>query len=118
LVTTAASHIPDRGDIVYLDFTPHAGHEQAGRRPGLVLSPALYNNSAGGLMLCCPITSKVKGYPFEVAVANAPGSNVQGVILADHIRSVDWRARNAAKAGRITVQCLDDVAAKIKTLIP
>lgn len=84
--------VPDRGDVVWLDFDPRAGHEQAKRRPALVLSPAAYNRAAG-LALVCPITSVVKGYPFEVAFP--PGAKVSGVALADQIKSLDWQARNA-----------------------
>jgi mRNA interferase MazF len=80
----------NRGDIVWLDFTPTKGHEQAGRRPAIVLSPLEYNARAG-LMLVCPITSKTKGYPFEIKVEG----KIRGAILVDQIRSVDWRERNA-----------------------
>ena len=80
-------YIPERGDLVWLNFTPQAGHEQAGPRPAVVLSPSGYNGKTG-LMLCCPITSRVKGYPFEVAVEGVTG--ITGVILADQIKSLDW----------------------------
>lgn len=83
-------YIPERGDIVWLDFSPQAGHEQAGRRPALVVSPAAYNR-ASGLALVCPVTTRVKGYPFEVSLP--PRREVSGVVLADQIRCVDWRAR-------------------------
>ena len=79
-------YVPDRGDVVWLHFTPQAGHEQAGHRPALVLSPASYNRRSG-LMLCCPITSRVKGYPFEVALGG--GQELAGVILADQVKSLD-----------------------------
>ena len=83
---------PDRGDLIWLSFTPQSGREQAGRRPALVVSPSAYNGKVG-LALVCPITSRAKGYPFEVALPNdAP---VQGVVLADQLRSLDWRSRNA-----------------------
>ncbi len=84
-------YVPKRGDLLWLDFTPHSGHEQAGRRPALVLSPRFYNRKTD-LMLCCPITSQVKGYPFEVSVSS---TTISGVILADQIKSVDWVARRA-----------------------
>jgi mRNA interferase MazF len=87
-----SGRIPDRGDVVWLDFTPQAGHEQAGRRPGVVLSPVAYNRKVG-LALVCPITTQVKGYPFEVAIPD--GRVVGGVILADQVKSIDWRARRA-----------------------
>lgn len=111
-----APFIPDRGDVVWLDFTPQAGHEQAGRRPALVLSPASYNRK-GGLMLCCPVTSQVKGYPFEVSMAPAHGK-VAGVALSDQIRCLDWKSRNAVKFASVTMQCALDVSAKVKLLLP
>ncbi len=89
-------YVPSRGDLVWLNFTPQAGHEQAGHRPALVLSPAPYNDKAG-LMLCCPITSQAKGYPFEVLLS--PDAPVRGAVLSDQLRSVDWRARKAKPAG-------------------
>lgn len=117
-MTVALGYTPDRGDVVRLEFTPQAGHEQAGTRPALVLSPASYNSKAG-LMLCCPVTNQVKSYPFEVAVVTGNGSMpVTGVVLADQIRCVDWRARRAVKIGFVTPQCSQDVSAKAKTLIP
>ncbi|HET8576114.1 MAG TPA: endoribonuclease MazF [Methylomirabilota bacterium] len=91
-------YVPRRGDIVWLSFTPQAGHEQAGRRPALVLSPSAYNRKVG-LALCCPITSRVKGYPFEVPVPH--GLTVAGVVLADQVKSLDWRARRAEFADRL-----------------
>ncbi|MCI0548797.1 MAG: endoribonuclease MazF [Candidatus Rokubacteria bacterium] len=91
-------HVPRRGDIVWLSFTPQAGHEQAGRRPALVLSPAAYNRKVG-LALLCPITSRVKGYPFEVPVPQ--GLAVTGVVLADQVKSLDWRARRAEFVDRL-----------------
>ena len=89
-------YVPDRGDVVWLNFTPQAGHEQAGHRPALVLSPLAYNSKTG-LMLCCPITSQVKGYPFEVSLRSTAG--VKGVVLADQVKSLDWRVRQARKKG-------------------
>ena len=94
----ATGRVPDRGDVVWLDFTPQAGHEQAGRRPGVVLSPAAYNRKVG-LALVCPITTQAKGYPFEVAI---PGERVvTGVVLADQVKSIDWRARRAKIVDRL-----------------
>lgn len=90
-------YVPDRGDVVWLNFTPQAGHEQAGHRPELVLSLLAYN-SRTGLMLCCPITTQVKGYPFEVSLGSTAG--VKGVVLADQVKSLDWRARQARKKGK------------------
>ena len=103
-------YAPDRGDIVWLDFSPHAGHEQAGRRPALVLSPVEYNDKTG-LALLCPITSRSKGYPFEVSL---PFSHqVTGVVLADQIRNLDWRVRNA----RFECYAPGDVVASVLRVI-
>lgn len=107
----AARYVPEAGDIVWLHFSPQAGHEQAGHRPAVVLSPATYNRI--GLMLCCPMTTKVKGYPFEVAIA----AGRQGVVLADQIKSLDWQARNAKRKGRITPAELREIRAKAVALI-
>ncbi|GJI94920.1 mRNA-degrading endonuclease [Duganella caerulea] len=115
MVTTA--YVPDRGDVVWLDFTPQAGHEQAGRRPALILSVAGYN-AASGLTICCPVTNQVKGYPFEVPVVAALNHQLTGVVLADHVRSVDWRARKARKFAEVTPQCVHDVSTRIKLLLP
>lgn len=108
------SYVPDRGDIVWLNFTPHAGHEQAGHRPALVLSPARYNR-ASGLMLCCPMTARIKGYPFEVPVEAAGG--LPGVVLADQLKSVDWQARRAQRKGRAANEVVADVLARIQALL-
>jgi mRNA interferase MazF len=100
----AAAHCPDRGDVVWLAFDAQAGHEQAGRRPALTLSPAAYNRKSG-LALFCPITTKIKGYPFEVALPD--GLKAAGVVLSDQIKSLDWRARDArllCKAPSIVVE--------------
>lgn len=91
----AHSYIPDRGDVVWLDFTPHSGHEQMGIRPALVLSPASYNAKTG-LAILCPITSRTKGYPFEVPIEEA---GVNGVVLSDQVKSLDWRAGRARHVG-------------------
>ena len=91
----AAGYVPDAGDIVWIDFDPQAGREQAGHRPALVLSPAAYNDKTS-LMLCCPMTTRVKGYPFEVTIAGSK----DGVVLADQVKSLDWRRRNARLKGR------------------
>ena len=87
-----ALHVPDRGDIVWVDFDPQAGHEQAGRRPALIVSPQSYNQKVG-LVLLCPITNQRKGYPFEVPLPK--GLKVAGVVLADQVKSIDWHARRA-----------------------
>jgi mRNA interferase MazF len=107
-------YIPDRGDIVWLDFQPQAGHEQGGRRPAAVLSPRAYNEKVG-LALFCPITSRIKGYPFEVEVPAKSG--VTGVVLADHAKNLDWRARRAVLIGRLPAPIIADVLARLATLI-
>lgn len=108
----ARQYVPDAGDIVWLNFTPQAGREQAGHRPALVLSPIAYNSKTS-LMLCCPMTAQVKGYPFEVSIA-AP---VPSVVLADQIKSVDWRVRQAKRKGKVSAAELADVRAKLHALI-
>ena len=104
--------VPERGDVVWLNFTPQAGREQAGRRPALVLSPAMYNRI--GLALCCPITSQVKNYPFEVALENCP---VSGVVLSDHLRNLDWRARDAEFICQAPESVVEEVRAKLKPVL-
>lgn len=104
--------IPDAGDIIWLDFDPQSGHEQAGYRSALVLSPAAYNGRIG-LMLCCPITTKIKGYPFEVLIAGNPPS----VVLSDRLKSLDWRHRNALKKGQVSAAELVEVRSKAKVLM-
>ena len=107
-------YMPDRGHIVWLGFSPQAGHEQAGRRPALVLSPKSYNEKTG-LALFCSITSRVKGYPFEVPLPASAA--VTGVILADRIRSLDWRARDARFAGRAPPDAVAEVRSKLAVLL-
>jgi mRNA interferase MazF len=107
-------YVPARGDLVWLSFTPQAGHEQAGRRPAVVLSPSAYNKKVG-LALVCPITSQVKGYPFEVAVP--PALPVSGVVLADHVRNLDWRARGAEFIGRFPEPAVNEIAAVITSIL-
>ena len=109
-----ARFIPRRGDLVWLEFDPQAGHEQAGRRPALVISHDAYNARVG-LALLCPITTSSKGYPFEVTIPT--GLPVHGVILADQIRNLDWNARKAKLIGRIDSTTLDEVLAKVHALI-
>jgi mRNA interferase MazF len=109
-----AEYVPQQGDVVWLDFDPQAGHEQKGRRPALVLSPGRYNRVAG-LMVCCPMTNQVKGYPFEVAMKAVRG--VSGVALADQLKSLDWRARRAEKKGRVTKPVLAEALAKARALL-
>ena len=107
-----AAWVPDVGDIVWLQFDPQAGHEQAGHRPALVLSPLRYNEKRG-MMICCPMTSRIKGYAFEVVASRNPPS----VILADQLKSIDWRARQASNKGRVSAEILADVQAKIRSLL-
>ncbi len=106
-------YVPEAGDIVWLEFDPQAGHEQAGHRPALVLSPAAYNVKKG-LMVCCPLSSKVKGYPFEV-LTQVDGQ--EGVALSDQVKSLDWRVRKAKKKGTVPEEVLQEVRAKIKALL-
>lgn len=109
-----AAWVPDRGDAVWLAFDPQAGHEQAGRLPALVLSPALYNERAG-LALLCPITSRVKGYPFEVVVP--PGDGLEGVVLADQVKSLDWRVRGASLIRRLPEPVVTEVLDRLAVLL-
>jgi mRNA interferase MazF len=108
------AYVPERGDVVWITFNPQAGHEQAGRRPAVVLSPKAYNGKVG-LALLCPITSQVKGYPFEVAIPD--GFPVNGVILSDQVKNLDWRARNAEKACSLPEDVITKVLQRVKTLI-
>lgn len=106
------SYIPDRGDIIWLEFDPQKGHEQKGRRPGIVLSKKEYNQKSN-LAIICPITSKIKGYPFEVRI----NSIIQGVILSDQIRSIDWKSRNAAFIEKISEEILNEILENINLLL-
>jgi len=110
----ARRYVPARGDAVWLTFTPQAGHEQAGRRPALVLSPASYNGEVG-LAILCPITSQVKGYPFEVATPT--GSRLGGVILADQVKSLDWRVRQAEFICKLPRETTAEVLEKLGVLL-
>ena len=110
----ADEYVPNRGDIVWMSFTPQAGHEQAGHRPALVVSPREYN-AVTSLALCCPITSQVKGYPFEVNLPTA--SPITGVVLADQIESLDWRSRGARFECRSSNAVLSEVIGKVGTLL-
>jgi mRNA interferase MazF len=106
------SYVPDAGDIVWLSFDPQAGHEQAGHRPAVVLSPSAYNAKTS-LMICCPMTSQIKNYPFEVRIVGASPS----AVLADQVKSLDWRKRGARRKGTISAAELAEVRAKIRALI-
>ncbi|HZZ68284.1 MAG TPA: endoribonuclease MazF [Phenylobacterium sp.] len=107
-----SAYVPDSGDIVWLQFDPQAGHEQAGHRPALVLSPARYNELRG-MMICCPMTSRIKGYPFEVVISQDPPS----AVLADQVKRLDWRARKAVQRGKAPPVALAETQAKIRALI-
>lgn len=106
-------YIPDAGDIVWLQFNPQAGYEQADHRAALVLSPSTYNKKTG-LMLCCPMTTQIKGYPFEVLISD---KLKESAVLSDHVKSLDWIARKATRKGKISKDELAEVKAKIAALI-
>jgi mRNA interferase MazF len=110
----ASRYIPDAGDLVWLTFDPQAGHEQRGRRPALILSPRAYNAKAR-LAIACPLTSHVKGYPFEVALP-ADG-RVTGVVLADHVPNLDWGARRVEFAATVSEDVLTDVRERLRVLL-
>jgi mRNA interferase MazF len=109
-----SSYVPDRGDLVWLEFTPQAGSEQSGRRPALVLSPKAYNGKVG-LALFCPVTSKIKGYPFEVQLPNE--LSVSGVVLSDQIKSLDWRLRKVKFIERPPSDVIAMVTARVLPLL-
>src|SRR5919206_1575948 len=108
------AYIPDSGDIVWITFNPQAGHEQAGRRPALVLSPAAYNGKVS-LAILCPITSQIKGYPFEVVIP--AGLEISGAILSDQVKSLDWKARKAEFRGKLPAAAYHEVVQKLNALI-
>ena len=110
----SSPYVPERGDLIWLVFDPQAGHEQAGRRPALVISPASYN-SVTNLALFCPITSRVKGYPFEVLLP--PKGEVIGAVLTDQIKSLDWKARKAKLITKTSPEVIAEVLGKIGTLV-
>jgi mRNA interferase MazF len=110
----AAKYIPARGDLVWLQFTPQAGHEQAGHRPAVALSPLSYNQKTG-LALFCPVTSQIKGYPFEVKLPD--GLSIRGVVLCDQVKSLDWSVRRARLAARLPAATMDDILAKMLALL-
>jgi mRNA interferase MazF len=109
-----AGYAPARGDVVWMSLNPQAGHEQAGRRPAVVVSPIQYNRRVG-LAICCPVTSRVKGYPFEVLLP--PGLPVSGAILSDQVRSLDWRERGAKPICRLPKETVVEVMGKLHTLL-
>ena len=108
------AYVPEAGDLIWLTFDPQAGHEQAGRRPALVLSPKPYNQKSK-LALVCPVTNQIKGYPFEVPVPRDCG--VTGVFLADHVKSLDWKVRQAERIGSVPLPTLNEVLARLAPLL-
>ena len=108
------NYVPDRGDAVWVSLHPQAGHEQAGRRPALVLSPAAYNGKVG-LAILCPITSQVKGYPFEAKIPD--GLKVSGAVLSDQAKSLDWKARRAEFICKIPPAVVTEVLGKLNVLL-
>lgn len=108
------SYVPKRGDIVWMDFNPQKGNEIRGTRPALVLSPESYNAKVG-LCVVCAITSKIKGYPFEVRIPET--NDIEGAILTDQVRTIDWRERNVRYASSVSQSILTDVFAKLNTLL-
>lgn len=107
------SYVPDRGDIVWLDFSPQQGHEQAGMRPALVLSPKYYNQTSK-LILACPITSKIKHYPFEVRIR---AKKIDGVVLADQVKNLDWSVRNMSFAEKAPHEVVEQAQELIESLL-
>ncbi len=107
--------MPDRGDVVWLEFDPQAGREQAGRRPAVVLSPAAYN-APTSRALCVPVSTKAKGYPFEVPMPD--GFAIAGVAFADQVKCLDWRARHASFAGRLPNVVVGQIALRLRALLP
>ncbi len=112
MVTRA--YVPDAGDLVWLTFDPHAGHEQRGRRPALILSPRVYNAKAR-LAIACPIASQVKGYPFEVPLPT--GGKISGVVLADHVKNLDWQARQVVFETNAPADVVTDVRERLRVLL-
>lgn len=106
-------YVPQKGDVIWLKFTPRSGHEQAGKRPAIVLSPTEYNEKTS-LVIVCPITSKVKGYPFEVSIN---GKKITGVVLSDQVKSLDWRAREAAYIETVPDETLLEIQEKLFALL-
>jgi mRNA interferase MazF len=107
------SYTPNRGDLVWLNFTPQAGHEQKGKRPAIILSPLEYNKKTG-LAVCCPITSNIKGYPFEVVIT---GKKINGAVLSDHLKNLDWKAREIKFIEKANTSVISEVISKISALI-
>jgi len=113
-VVKVRAYVPKRGDVVWITMNPQAGHEQAGRRPAVVLSPVMYNEKAG-LAIMCPVTSQIKGYPFEVSLPS--GLPVSGVILADQVKSLDWHARNTELICTLPSKAIAEILQKLGLLL-
>jgi mRNA interferase MazF len=113
-MVSTSPYIPQRGDIVWITLNPQAGHEQSGHRPAVVLSPGSYNSKTG-LALFCPVTIQVKGYPFEVLLPE--GLPVEGAILSDQVKSLDWRVRNAERLCSLPASTISEVMQKLNTLL-
>lgn len=109
----STAYVPQRGDLIWLNFDPRTGHEQSGQRPAIVLSPGKYNSKTG-LLLACPITSKVKGYPFEVALQ---GKKIEGVVLSDQVRTLDWKSRRARLIEKVPEETFTAVQEKLLVLL-
>jgi len=107
-------YIPNQGDLVWINFTPQSGHEQAGRRPALVLSPSSYNSRVG-LTILCPVTSKIKGYPFEVSLP--PKISISGVVLSDQVKSMDWKSREIEFICKLDELSVEEVLQRLRTLL-
>jgi len=112
-IRAVRGYVPESGDVVWLEFDPQAGHEQAGHRPALVISPASYNSKAG-LMVCCPMSTKINGHPFEV-LTEVDG--MASAVLADQVKSLDWKIRHAKKKATVSAEVMKHVRAKIKVLL-
>jgi len=110
----ARAYVPDAGDLVWLTCDPQAGHEQRGRRPALILSPRAYNAKAR-LAVACPITSQIKGYPFEVPLP--PGGRIAGAVLADHVKNLDWQVRHVVFEVKAPADVLTDVRERLRVLL-
>lgn len=113
-MSRAQRYVPDRGEVVWLTFDPQSGHEQAGRRPAVVLSPRAYNGRTN-LAIFCPVTSQSKGYPFEVTIP--AGLPLDGVVLADQVRSLDWKTRRASRICDLPATSIDEILGKLETLL-
>jgi mRNA interferase MazF len=114
LAARSGDYCPDAGDLVWIDLNPTLGHEQSGHRPAIVLTPRQYNVRSG-LCIICPITSRARGYPFEVAIP--AGHGISGIILVDQVRSVSWEKRYVKRAGVAPIQLLDDVRERLAALL-